>query len=124
MTLIQSIRNLLNPPKPTGIPFALHPEEFAILRELTTHEAWPTYQALLDKLITFHAEQLLATDADNEVHRQRGFILGLRKAGTLVTELIRQQEYEDVRRTKLDRGASSRDTERALAYYGTRYGGA
>ncbi len=123
MTFLRSLRALLWPPVQTGMSMNLSASSLAALKTLHSHESWPAYLALLDSAINLYAEQLLVSDNDAEVHRLRGLILGLRKAGTLVTELIRQQEYEDARRTKLDTGATNRNAARAADLFGTRYGG-
>lgn len=122
MTLFQSIRSLLFPPKRTGLPLNITPNTLVALKNLQASADWPAYQSLLDSIINLYAEQLLSTDDDAAVHRLRGFILGLRKAGTLVTETIRQQEYEDAARTKLDQRATAKRNDTELALYGTRYG--
>jgi len=116
--LITKIRTLLFPPKPTGLPYNLTPEQLSVLRELSSLQAWKVYQSLLDVQINLLAEQLLAT-GDDVI---RGNILGLRKAGTLITEILRQQDSEDARRTRTDRAAGERLAERELSLYGTRYG--
>ncbi len=123
MTFLRSLRALLWPPAHTGMPMNLSASSLAALKALHSQAAWQEYLSLLDSAISLYAEQLLASDNDAEVHRLRGLILGLRKAGTLVTELIRQQEYEDARRTKLNAGAAERDAARAADLFGTRYGG-
>ena len=122
MTFLRSLRALLWPPVRTGLTFNLSASSLASLKALHAQEEWSDYLNLLDSAINLYAEQLLATDSDAEVHRLRGFILGLRKAGTLVTELIRQQDYEDARKQQLVAGATDRDADRDADLYGTRYG--
>ena len=119
MTIFRTIRSLLFPPKPTGLPFDVKPHELAALRELQSSEYWEIFQLIIDKQITLYADQLLAATNDSEVNRLRGAILGLRKAGTLATEIIRQQDFEDVRKLHLERTAIDRDAERALSLYAT-----
>jgi len=121
--LLISIRDRLFPKKPSGLPYNLKPSELIALKNLHASADWPIYQSLLDTLVNFHAEQMLSAADTAEVHRLRGLILGLRKAGTLVTEIIRQQEYEDARRSTSERTAADRDHERQLALYGSYFGG-
>lgn len=123
MTFLRTLHDLLWPPARTGLALNLSASSLASLKVLHSQDAWQEYLALLDSAINLYAEQLLASDNDAEVHRLRGLILGLRKAGTLVTELIRQQEYEDARRTRIDTGATERSASRAADLFGTRYGG-
>lgn len=122
MTFLHTIYQYLFPPKRTGLVLNLTAERLSALRELYSSPNWLIYQSALDSVINLYAEQLLSSDSDAEVHRLRGFILGLRKAGTLVTELIRQQDYEDARKQQLDAGTSERESEREASFFGTRYG--
>jgi hypothetical protein len=122
MTFLRAIHTYLFPPTRTGLPLNLTASALARLKHLQAQEGWSDYQNLLDSAISLYAEQLLSTDIDAEVHRLRGLILGLRKAGTLVTELIRQQDYEDGRKLKLDTAAGDAAADRTADLYGTRYG--
>ena len=122
MTFLRNIRLYLWPPARTGLPLNLSASALTSLKTLHAQKEWSDYQNLLDSAINLYAEQLLASDSDAEVHRLRGIILGLRKAGTLVTELIRQQDYEDARKHTITTGAAERDTDRSADLYGTRYG--
>jgi len=121
--LFIKIRTKLFPPKPSGLPYNLKPSDLIALKNLHASADWPIYQSLLDTLVNFHAEQMLSAADTAEVHRLRGLILGLRKAGTLVTEIIRQQEYEDARRSASERTDPDRVSEQRLALFGTPYAG-
>lgn len=119
---LRTLRTYLFPPTRTGLPLNVTATQLVDLKTLHSQEAWASYQSLLDSAINLYAEQLLATSEDAEVHRLRGLILGLRKAGTLVTEIIRQQDFEDGQRNHTDSTGADRAAERATALYGTRYG--
>ena len=122
MTFLRSLHTMLFPPARTALPLNLSASALASLRYLHSQEQWSDYLKMLDSAINLYAEQLLSTDVDAEVHRLRGLILGLRKAGTLVTELIRQQDYEDGRKQQLASAPAGAAADRTADLYGTRYG--
>ena len=118
--LLRKIKEILNPPKSQDTPLSLTKGDIAKLKSLRGALGWKEYQALLDRLAALYGEQLLGKSDNNEIHFLRGSILALRRAGTIVDEIIQHMEGKDAER---DRRAADdeRRTElaRRLATYGT-----
>ena len=90
-------------------------------KTLYTTPEWPTYIELLDFLCKLYAEQLLSRNLVSEdVHYLRGYISGIRRAGTLIDEIIHQENQSgaDDARERAERRAAERAK---LALYGTNW---
>ena len=125
MSLLRKIRSIIFPPRSPSsdlrIPYDQSRESIRELHSLATDPKWPLYQSLLDSIITINAEDLLLLRSAEDIHFLRGYILGLRKAGTIINELVNDLAKEDARIRDRSDHDRSRDRERErLAVFGTR----
>lgn len=81
------------------------------LADLRAHNDWPLFMAALDNECNILGEAMLAARGDEAVNLTRGQVLGLRRALTLVDEIIAKEE--EIARTLADR--ASIDARRADA---------
>ena len=123
MNVFKRIHEILRPPKlavtPSEwqIPLDLSPSEWDTLKDLRTSEAFEIYQKALDSASIFSAEALLNASEDNNLHYYRGFVQGLRKAGTLLHELKASEDaYLNEQRKHLPRDNSA---ARSVATFGS-----
>jgi hypothetical protein len=117
--MIKKIKDILKPPKTAHNPYGLKDGQIAQLKTLIARSEWKEFQSLLDLLCTFLAEGLLLELDERVIHQTRGYILGLRRAGTLVDEISTALEATDARERR-DSIAEQRARERQqLAAYGT-----
>lgn len=120
--MLLKLKQLLNPEKPTSLPLNLRQEQLTQLATLRSYSEWEEYEALLDRLITYHNESLLLDRSEDNIHFQRGYIAALRRAGTIIDELIRSQEGKDAERTRRElRSDQHRAEQQRLATFGTPY---
>lgn len=117
--MFKKIREILSPKQPTHNPYNLKDSELAALTELRSHPHWKYYIHLLDTLTTFLHEDMLASE-DANLPFYRAQILGVRRAGTIVDELIQQEKAKDAR-TRERSNTDGRDESRKLAAFGTPY---
>ena len=117
--MFKKLRELIRP-KEGILPFDLTPSELHALKEIRSHPQWGQYLSFLDKLTTFYGESMLQATKSEDVLFYRSYILGLRRAGTVVDELIKEEEARDARRKS---GPTDLDLtiKRAAATYGTPY---
>lgn len=116
--MIKKIRDILKP-KPITNPYGLKDGQIAKLKGLSTNTAFKDFQELLDSLCTLLAEGLLLESDEANLHMTRGYILGLRRAGTIVDEIINSLESADVGQRR-DAAREQRERERRrLATFGT-----
>lgn len=120
--LLKTLKSIVRPKKQTE-PFELAPSDLARLRDLRSHPHWDTYLKLLDKLTSFLAEDMLNTSDVQAVLHYRSAILGVRRAGTLVDELIKADEAKDARQRDREHTRRNLDESRAIATFGTPYWG-
>ena len=95
----------------TGNPYELTGEEAAELVEISFTKAWDFYTKLLDNAIYIEAENLLTIQPEL-VEKQRGMILGLRKAGTILSQIADEKEHRDARRRDKQREHDSTESSR------------
>ena len=117
--MLKKLREFIHPPQSTGLPFNLKPAELARVKELRGHPHWPIFLGLLDKLTTLSAEDMLQASTTEAVLHYRSYILGIRRAGTVVDEMITGEKANDARRNETRRGTT--DDARRLALYGSPY---
>lgn len=90
--IFRKIRDILQPQPQLQRPFGLFAEQTQKLAELRLEDGWQVFQEVLDASVNINAEALLATrDAYSDTYL-KGVITGLRKAGTLVDEIIAKTE--------------------------------
>lgn len=122
--LLRKIKSIIRPKKrgPQDLPYELTPSEMARLIEIRGHPHWDIYLSLLDKLSSFLAEDMLRADSAENVLFYRSYLLGLRRAGTIVDEIIQRNEAKDARiRESEDVRNWLRDESIAAATFGTPY---
>lgn len=99
--------------------FGLGDAEILSLAELRATEEWPIFLKVLDCQSTLYGEAMLASVSVEKMWEMRGYILGLRRAGILVDEILQKQKEsktEDERRRSQQFRAND---HRATALYGT-----
>lgn len=117
--MLRKIKDLVHPPKPTKLPYGLKDSEYSKLKELVSHPHWKDYTSLLDTLATFLTEDMLSSSTTEAVMFYRSYIIGIRRAGTIVDEIIQNKEATDAR-SRPDPGRMARTAgERRNATYGT-----
>lgn len=94
-------------------------EQIRMVRDLRDAPGWEIYLNLLDAQVKFQSEVLLHSRDAAAIHEARGFILGLRKAVSIVDETLRIENANDDARNRL--AADERDAadRRKYALYGT-----
>ena len=99
------------------IPLDLTPGEWDALKDLRTSDEFAIFQKALDNSSIFVGEALLSASTDENLHYYRGFLQGLRKAGTLLDELSQSEAaYLNEQRKHLPRDNSA---ARRVATFGS-----
>lgn len=108
------------PPEKFVLPYDLKPEEFSQLRTLRHAEEWASFQRVLDEVVKLNGEILLVGKGDESLHFYRGLIHGIRKAATLIDEIIAAQTlHESEERKRKDAGNPRSNRTNALNTFGT-----
>ena len=122
MSFLNTIRDLLKPPavsKTSGefsLPYNLTAGEWTALKRLTSHEGYPVLLKTLDATVKLRGEMILQTSSDSTLHFLRGFVSGLRKAGTIIEEI----KQDEARYAKQKEALTNvRKPERSTALYGS-----
>lgn len=116
--MFRSVWEILNPKQPKRI-FDLTDAEVRQLRELRSTEEWRTFLKVLDMQSTMEGEGMLATMDATAMWLSKGRILGLRKAGFLIDEII-AKETEIQKDNERRRFAAEHATDHVrTATYGT-----
>jgi len=102
----------------SGNPYDLTEDDVEELIHLSFTPAWDFYTKLLDNAIYIEAENLL-TAPPELVEKQRGTILGLRKAGTILSQIAEEKEQRDARGRERERDTESREVSRARNTFAT-----
>ena len=95
----------------TSNPYEITGEEADELITLSFGKDWDFYTKLLDNAIYIEAENLLTIQPEL-VEKQRGMILGLRKAGTILSQIADEKEHRDARRRDTEREHESTELTR------------
>ena len=102
------------------LPYGLKPEEFSRLRTLRSSEEWTSFSSVLDEVVKLNGEILLAGGKNKQLHFQRGLIHGIRKAATLIDEIIAAQTLHDEQeRKRKDAGNTSSTRNRTFTTFGS-----
>lgn len=99
MRIFRRIAEFLNPKQEP--PLGLSDAEVLMLKQLLATDEWPIYLKAVDRLCTLYGEQMLLQRDAAELHEARGFVLGLRRAATLINWLT--QETNPVERSERSR---------------------
>lgn len=101
-------------------PFAFSEREERAFAALSHSPEWRIYAEVLDKFCTLYAEEALAADATNRDYRA-GFASGIRRAGTLVDEILQKRDADE--RAERDRGKleHKRAELGRLQHFGSRF---
>jgi hypothetical protein len=94
-----------------GNPYDLTEDDTEELIHLSFTKEWDFYTRLLDNAIYIEAENLL-TSPPELVEKLRGTILGLRKAGTILSQIAEEKEQRDARGRDRERDRESRELAR------------
>ena len=119
-SLFRRIRDWLKPPPQTGLPLSLTQGDFNALRRLRGMEEYDVFLKVLDDRLKFIGDSLLAsTDAYTD-GLLKGQALGLKRAGTLVDEILLTQEHKvESERRQNDARDARAESSRKLGLYGT-----
>lgn len=115
--MLRKIADFLNP-KSIERPYGLSAERVAQLRSLRSHPNWKTYVDLLDNLIMMYAEALLASNNHAEQNFYRGTVVGIRKCGLIIDEILKAEEPNE-KNARTDATQHKRAEQRALATWGS-----
>lgn len=116
--MLTKLKDLFKRRESVGLPYGLTASQVAALKSLRTYPEWSVYQDLLDLIITIHMEQSLI--APEQRHHLADMVLGLRKAGSVIDEILYQVEQDSEhadRRSSRDRSAKQQRTK--LSTFGT-----
>lgn len=104
------------PPAATGHSHGLTQKQVEALTRLSVNADFLTFQEALDATIILQGEKLLATSDAFSLARLQGVLLGLRRAGTLVAEVLQSEQH-----AAADRKPAGRDTAsaRRISTFGT-----
>ncbi len=91
-------------------------QEVGLLKEFRDHDGYEVYMKALDRVINIQAEVILSAREDAIVHESRGQVLGLRRAASLIDEILFQ---EDASRRQSERVEPERPDPRDTSLYGT-----
>ena len=112
MSLFRKIKDIVSPPRSTlteqefVLPYGLKTSEWARIKTLPSDEAFKTYQNVLDELVKFNGESILQISNVESLNYLRGFVAGLRKAGTVIDEIsIAERNHDRAKRDARDAGA-------------------
>lgn len=73
-------------------PWKLEPHEIDALRTLRHTDEWAVFLKVLDTQSILYGEDLIATMDANRMWMLKGHILGIRKAGILVDEILKSEQ--------------------------------
>jgi hypothetical protein len=99
-------------------PYELDEADIDNLEGLSFTKEWDFYTKLLDNDIHIQAEKLLTVQPEY-VERTRGFISGLRRAGTIIDQLLTEQEQKNARRRQREHSAEREQSHRRAVTYGS-----
>ena len=108
------------PDQPLPLPLDLSSDEIDALSAIPS-ASWTVYLQALDKLTTLESETLLSSRDSALLNETRGLILGLRRAGTLVDEILIKVKEVHAFNDKLRTNAALRAAaeHRVAALYGS-----
>ena len=112
--LIDRIRS----PESSRPKYDLSEEDFKYLELLRDKKEFEVYLKAVDRQANFIADGLLASQDSYNDTLQKGILLGLRKAGTLVDEILQQRHHAaESKRRRTDRGPDQ--LQRTAALFGS-----
>jgi len=119
--LLQAMRQLLGLARtPLREPMlGLAPGEVSQIAELRHEPHWQTYLDALDSAAILYGEAILQSRDAAVIHELRGTVIGLRKAATIVDEILHRRDELDRVNQSRDELAQRREGRRDAALYGT-----
>ena len=111
--------SLFRPSPAPESPLGLTREQIHLLGVLKNTEEWGVYLEALARLVNIESEVLLSSqDAYHDTLR-KGILLGLRRAASLVDEILTKAEQNEQQRNRAEQRREYADSIRKFALYGT-----
>lgn len=117
--MLRKIRDIFRPPQPSGHPFGLTAPQVEALKRLSLEDDYHVWQDALDACVKLTSEQLLAAGDAFHLAKLQGTLLGLRRAGTLVDEVLQHEAHASAERSRINSKPAVNDAARRLATFGT-----
>lgn len=102
-----------------SLPYDLTEGQWRSLQSLAAQDEWDVWTETLDAAVNSIGEALLAADDTERVHFFRGYIQGLRKAGSLIDEIRYKEEAHAENERKRTERSEPDALQRAAALLGT-----
>jgi len=94
VSIFRSLKDFLKPRPPAGKPYGLTTDKIERLKALRSNSNWSVYAELLDTITTMYAEAILISGKHSDQDLNRGIVLGIRKAGLVIDELMRAEKEQ------------------------------
>lgn len=120
--MFQKLKNLLRPrAEQRGFKplLGLSSQEIGVLKEFRHHDGYEIFLQALDVIVNLQGEVMLSTREDAIVHETRGHVLGLRRAATLIDEILIQEDADRTQRERRATNAEHAPDPRNLSFFGS-----
>jgi len=119
MAIFRTFKDFLRPRPPTGKPYNLTLDKIERLKALRTNPSWVVYSELLDTITTMYAEAILTAEKRHEQDLNRGIVLGIRKAGLIIDELIKAEKEQANLNARRESGHADNRLRQRLSTFGS-----